>query len=221
MKNVIPVLAAGFIATIGASSAAQAHLVDFGVAALGGTITFAGGATLDTSSALDLDGASLIVTSVGAGDESGLTVFPTGVANTVTLTHPIMYGSGSGMVDTPIGGTGVQKSWSGIVGGKLDNFVEDLTTVKDIDRGTLDAITVTLTGELTDSLGLFKDAKAQLILGASEVEGPGSAIAVSMTNTAVSSIPEPSTWVMMGLGFAALGYAAVRRSSKDRSALAI
>jgi hypothetical protein len=36
-----------------------------------------------------------------------------------------------------------------------------------------------------------------------------------------SSVPEPSTWVMMALGFVGLGYAAVRRNSKDRSALAI
>jgi hypothetical protein len=35
-----------------------------------------------------------------------------------------------------------------------------------------------------------------------------------------SSIPEPSTWVMMALGFAGLGYAAFRRNSKGR-ALAI
>jgi hypothetical protein len=36
-----------------------------------------------------------------------------------------------------------------------------------------------------------------------------------------SAVPEPSTWVVMALGFVGLGYAAVRRSSKDRSALAI
>ncbi|MBV9907812.1 MAG: PEP-CTERM sorting domain-containing protein, partial [Hyphomicrobiales bacterium] len=34
-------------------------------------------------------------------------------------------------------------------------------------------------------------------------------------------IPEPSTWVMMVLGFAGLGYAAARRSSKDQSPVAI
>jgi PEP-CTERM motif len=32
--------------------------------------------------------------------------------------------------------------------------------------------------------------------------------------------PEPSTWAMMGIGFAALGYAAFRRNTKAR-ALAI
>jgi hypothetical protein len=36
-----------------------------------------------------------------------------------------------------------------------------------------------------------------------------------------SPIPEPSTWVMLALGFAGLGYAVVRRSAKDRSAVAV
>ena len=36
--------------------------------------------------------------------------------------------------------------------------------------------------------------------------------------TTSSSVPEPSTWVMMALGFVGLGYAAVRRNSKDRGA---
>jgi hypothetical protein len=35
-----------------------------------------------------------------------------------------------------------------------------------------------------------------------------------------SGVPEPSTWAMMALGFAGLGYAAFRRNSKGR-ALAI
>ena len=37
----------------------------------------------------------------------------------------------------------------------------------------------------------------------------------------VANVPEPSTWVMMALGFVGLGYATVRRRSKDRSALAV
>ena len=32
-----------------------------------------------------------------------------------------------------------------------------------------------------------------------------------------SSVPEPSTWAMMALGFAGLGYAAFRRSAKARA----
>jgi PEP-CTERM motif len=220
MKSIIPLLAAGFVATIGASSAAQAAVVDFGAVALGGNITYGGGATLDTSTAIDLDGATLAVSNIGPGDQSGLSVFPTPPANTITLSHPIVYGSGSGPEDVPLPGD-ILKAWSGIVNGQLDNFVEELTTVVDIDRATMNAITVTFTGELTDSLGLFHDTPAKLILGASQVGGAGKAISASLTDTAASVIPEPSTWVMMMLGFVALGYAAVRRGSKDRSALAI
>ena len=32
-----------------------------------------------------------------------------------------------------------------------------------------------------------------------------------------SSVPEPSTWAMMALGFAGLGYAAFRRRAKARA----
>jgi hypothetical protein len=40
----------------------------------------------------------------------------------------------------------------------------------------------------------------------------------AFNNITTSSIPEPSTWAMMMLGFAGLGYAAVRRSSKSHLA---
>lgn len=222
MRHIIPVLAAVVIGTTGASSAARAALVDFGVAALGGTITFSGGATLNTSSSVDLDGALLAVSNVGAGDQSGLSVFPGGTDNTVTLTHPIDFGSGTGNVNTLIIGGGVVKTWTGLVNGVSDSFIETLDRVVEIDRGTLNAITVTLSGTLSDSLNMFTNTPARLILGVNEVGGPGDAISASFTNTAFSSnVPEPSTWLMMALGFVGLGYAAIRRSSKDRSALAV
>jgi hypothetical protein len=37
----------------------------------------------------------------------------------------------------------------------------------------------------------------------------------------IAAIPEPSTWAMMVLGFAGLGYAAFRQNSKSRAAVAI
>jgi hypothetical protein len=226
MKKVVPALAIFFVATLGANSAVQATLIDFGLAALGGTVTYSGGATLDKSSSLDLDSALLIAEEVGAGDKSGLSVFPAGPDNTVVLTHPINYGSGTGVVDTPIVGGSIFKTWTGFVNGASDSFTETLTTVTEIDRATVNAITVTLSGSLTDTAGLFKDAPAKLILSANEAAGAGGAISTSMTDAAAtltrsSGTPEPSTWVMMVLGFVGLGYAAIRRSAKNRSALAI
>ena len=45
----------------------------------------------------------------------------------------------------------------------------------------------------------------------------GSAVAIS-TALSVATVPEPATWTMMGLGFAALGFAGYRASGK-RAAL--
>jgi hypothetical protein len=55
--------------------------------------------------------------------------------------------------------------------------------------------------------------------GSYAVVPPGSPHAFEFDLTA-SPIPEPSTWAMMGLGFAGLGYAAFRRGGKSRPAIA-
>ena len=49
----------------------------------------------------------------------------------------------------------------------------------------------------------------------------GSADSSVLGNAFSVTIPEPATWAMMLLGFVGLGYAAVRRGKKGRSALAI
>jgi PEP-CTERM motif len=208
MKAVIPALAAVLIGTIGAGSAAQAKVIDYGVVAIGGTITSTG-APLQLSTALDLDSATLEVSLVSPTDDSGLAI-----GDTVTVSPTdIVYGSGTGIVDSPLG-TDIVKSWTDALG----TFTETLTTVESVDRGTANAITVALAGTL---LGPgFADTPATLILSATEAGGPGTVISASLTN-ASSTVPEPSTWVMMVLGFAGLSYAAVRRSSKDRTALAV
>lgn len=45
-------------------------------------------------------------------------------------------------------------------------------------------------------------------------KAPGKASLSSFTNQ-ISEVPEPSTWAMMALGFAGLGYAALRRVRRD------
>ena len=42
----------------------------------------------------------------------------------------------------------------------------------------------------------------------------------SLTFTATTGVPEPSTWALMVLGFAGLGFAGYRRANKSRAATA-
>lgn len=202
--SVLAALGAALIGTLGASSAAQAGVIDFGVVALGGTISYTG-SRLQFSTALDLDGSTLRVSSVGTGDGSGLI---SGDAVSISPTD-IDYGSGAGPLTTD-----VVKSWTDSLG----TFTETLTTVDAIDRSTRNAITVTLGGTLTGPG--FSAQPVSFILSANQAGGPGNTVATSLTNTtAALSTPEPSTWVMMAFGFGALGYAASRRRKTNISML--
>ena len=101
-----------------------------------------------------------------------------------------------------------------------------------ISGGLLDLFSGTPTGThaLVDSTGIMKFGSAyiasladtELAAGSYFLELTGTASAkVSPTisvSTATSAIPEPSTWAMMAIGVAALGFAGVRRRSKDRLA---
>jgi PEP-CTERM motif len=213
----VAALCTAVLVTFGASSAAQAAMTDFTVAAFDGSITYAPATSLDVSTSLDLDQATLLVSDVRPGDPSGLAMFdPVTLA---TVSPPggsvILYGD---TTPVPPGGrplgADVILSWPVIGAPGTDTFTETLTTVESIGRGTPNEITVTLSGTLSDIDGVFKDAPASLMLVATQFLGPGFLPDVTFTNTAgavVPVIPEPSTWAMMALGFGALGYAAARR----------
>jgi hypothetical protein len=223
-SSVVAAFSAALIAMVGASSAAQAVMIDFGFSAEDGSITH-DGASLDKSSQLDLDESTMLVLHVEPGDASGLVVGDVIKlsADTPMASSDVIYGFGGlpGMPSdfpTPLGAN-VILSWPISPGPGADVFTETLTTVTSINRGTPDAITVTMTGMVTDSKGLFKAATpVQLIMTASEAGGSG-IIGVEFTNTSNlgPSIPEPSTWVMMALGFGALGFAAVHRRKANRA----
>jgi hypothetical protein len=55
---------------------------------------------------------------------------------------------------------------------------------------------------------------SELDLSFTQAGGAGEKISGSATYTTSSTVPEPSTWVMMGIGFVGLGYAASRRRAK-------
>lgn len=157
----------------------------------------------------------MLVMNVGAGDASGLSAGD--VISLSAVTSPpssdIIYGFGDKPSDFPTSlGADVILSWPMAPGPGADTFIETLTTMTSINRGTPDAITVTMSGTVTDTDKLFTDTPVQLIMGASQAGGKGT-VGVEFTNTSslTPSIPEASTWVMMSLGFGALGYAASRR----------
>ena len=67
-RSVIAALSAAVIAMLGASSAAEAATIDFGVTSFDGSITFLGGSSLDQSTTLDLDLSFLVVNEILPGD---------------------------------------------------------------------------------------------------------------------------------------------------------
>ena len=90
-----------------------------------------------------------------------------------------------------------------------------------INRGTPDAITVTMTGMVTDSKGLFKAATPVRLDNDRQLKLANQAIiGVEFTNTSnltVPPFPNLRPWVMMALGFSALGFAAVHRGKANRA----
>jgi hypothetical protein len=214
-RSVIAALGATVIAMLAASSAAEAATIDFGVISVDGSITFLGGSSLDQSTTLDLDLAFLEVNEILPGDESGLTFFDP-ISLTAMTSPPskqIIYTSGLGPL-----GANVILTWPEVVGPTTDVFTETLTTVAAINRAVNDEIGLELTGMVSDKDGLFANVPIMLNLTASESNG---LIDVEFTNATTSvtpSIPEPSTWVMVALGFGALGYAGFRRRTAVLSA---
>jgi hypothetical protein len=220
-RSLVAAVGAALVAVLGANSAAHAAAINFMVTTIDGAPDYMG-ATLDQSTELNLDNAILLVSEVGPHDMSGLTPFkiPVTVNMFISIPQPappsIEYGSGKGIVDAPILNGPFVESWTG---GNGDTFTETLTTVDSITRGT-NQIIVQLQGTVSDTDDLFVDAQIFLVVNATQFGGPGTATGATLTSTStIAVIPEASTWSMMGLGFAALGYAASRRRSAKAAIL--
>jgi hypothetical protein len=217
-RTVLAALGAAVIAASVASSCAEAAVINFGVASADGAVTYTG-SSLDVSTAFDFDGATLLVLEKNASDASGLALFSTVTLSAATSppSSRIIYGSGTGPGSL---GADLTLSWTGSTG---DKFIETLTTIVSINRATTDQVGLTLTGTLSDADAVFTDAPVLFSLTANQAGGPGQTITSSFTDTTSTtpSIPEPSTWAMMALGFVALGYASIRRGKANRALLSI
>jgi PEP-CTERM motif-containing protein len=212
-SSTVATLGVVMMSAAGTVSSVKAQVIDFGAVAVGGGVSY-GGATLDSSTAFDFNTSTLTVSAVGGADASGLAV-----SNMITVSPTdIVYGSGSsGTLSAPI-----MTMWTDGLG----TFEETLTDVESVDRGSANAITIDLEGTITGPG--FSAVPAFLMLSANQAGGPGNAIGVSFTNTAMNgestlppplpAIPEPSTWATMLLGFLGLGFAGYRRARKGSAA---
>jgi PEP-CTERM motif len=217
-RSVSAALGAAIIAMLGGGSAAQAAAINFNFSAFDASILH-DGTSLSDSTSLDLGDALELVTSLGTGDASGLQegdAITLTAETTPTASGMIFYGSTPGRL-----GANVILSWPMVVGPGVDTFTETLTTVTSIvtdPRVDPDFIAVTLTGTVTDSDDLFKDAPVVLKFTATQAGDNIPSVSFSNTSIITPSIPEPSTWVMMALGFGAVGCAGFRRRTAVLSA---
>jgi hypothetical protein len=138
---------------------------------------------------------------LGPGDTSGLAV-----GDLVSISPPVVSFPGD-VLATPI-----TKSWTDSLG----TFDKTLTSVRSIDRSAPNAITMILQGTLTGP-GIATSQPAFLEYAATEAAGPGGAVSLSLTDASKmpGGVPEPSTWAMLLLGFAGLGYVGLRRTGKS------
>ena len=168
-----------------------------------------------------IDGATWTITSGVAETEKGsltdVYAAPLGMGTSTTTgtTYMAVEGGGTETVTFATPQTELAIYWGSIdgnVGGNLNSFAV-----------TMDNFT--LTGADLVAMGADGSGNQTSPLGNQLVKitglAPFTTATFSSTDNAfefsIVNVPEPSTWVMMTLGFAGLGYAAFRRNTKGRA----
>ena len=221
--SVVAALGAALIVALGASSAAQASIVDFGVTAFGNSITY-NGTSLDQSISLDLDQALLLVTGVNPGDFSGLALFDRSQSCHRSPAdgqrHPLWRYDACAPGGPAARGRRhpVLDSWGRAKQGYVHRNADYGAVDQSGDNRRNRPATV---GNAQRHRRRLLDTPVLLALTANQAGGPGETTSASFTNTSsfAPSVPEASTWAMMGLGFAALGYVGSRRRKANLAML--
>jgi hypothetical protein len=184
------------------------------------------GTTADTTGALGSDGI-VRLWGPGSGSANGLTLSPNGGA---------FIGADGAFQDEPI-----QQTITGLVAGARYAVTFDWAAAQqvgfdgltssgwDVSLGSQTQDTSLLpignhgfSGWTTTTLDFVATGSSETLAFLATANGGAAEPPFSLLDgVSLNSVPEPSTWAMMLLGFIGLGYAALRRSSKDRSAVAV
>jgi hypothetical protein len=157
------------------------------------------------------------VAETAKGSTYGVSAAPLGMGTGPTgTTYMSVHGGGTEMASFATPQTSFSFYWGSIDGGAtnslsitVDGYTLTGGDLMTMGKATADGSQVSPTSNeliTISGLGEFSNITFHSNLNSFEFSLP-------------TSVPEPSTWAMMALGFAGLGYAAFRRNSKGQMAL--
>jgi PEP-CTERM motif len=220
MKNAIPTLAAVLLATTGAVSVAHSATISIGTSINGGAITLqasgptpgpvtfsgpVGAYNIDAVSGIDLTAASLDSNSINAtatGTLDTLNIFVS--ASDITSFSGLLQALSGLTVNFLTPGWSVTES----------TFEDNSNTV--FGKGTLLATNTFTSGP--DIFTLLTPVSVTSPFSVTEefsIQSNGISGATNNTIDLSGAVPEPSTWAMLGLGFAGMGLLGLTRRRKD------
>jgi hypothetical protein len=184
------------------------------------------GFTLDGITWTDTSG----VADTERGTIAGVDAAPLGMGTSTTTgtTYMAVQAGGSETATFSTPQTSLRLYWGSIDG--------DVCTSGSSSCGNLNSISITMNGGYTltgaELIGMdgvegeglqgnSADNQLVTIAGLSPFTSVTFATTENAFEFSILPVPEPSTWAMMLLGFAGLGYAAFRRNSKGQAAVAI
>jgi hypothetical protein len=179
-----------------------------------------------------LDGITWTTPIIGSADTEkgsvgGVDAAPLGMGTSTTkgTTYMAVQAGGSETATFSTPQTSLRLYWGSIDGDECVSGSSSCGNLNSITIAMMNGTSYTLTGadlvgkDGVEGEGLQEnsaDNQLVTIAGLSPFESVTFATTENAFEFSILPVPEPSTWAMMMLGFTGLGYAAFRRSAKDR-----
>ena len=215
MKNLIPALAVGFIATTGAVSVAHSATISIGTALNGGAITTrASGATPGPVSFIGpvggyninvVDGTDLTAASLNSNAQDATTAGTSDVLDVFVSVSDITGLSG---LKTALSGLTVNFLTAGWT--VTESTFEDNTNTVFGMANLLTTQTFTSGPDTFSGLASIDVTSPFSVTELYQISSNGLRGAANDTIDLSAVVPEPSTWAMLGIGFAFLGFVGLR-----------